>query len=143
MLFRSRSTELIQVKDELRNLAPGDVILFRDDKGRAVHSAIIQSIDLKAGTLRYLQSTDEAPLAERGVHDSYIYFDPAKPELSLKDPALRWTQKRFPPFPGEQASPFSEDGERYRAYPEFGAGKVVRLKAMAAPIKRINARAGR
>jgi hypothetical protein len=141
--FDSRSTELIQVKDELRNLLPGDVILFRDDKGRAVHSAVIQSVDFTNGTIRYLQSTDEAPLAERGVHDSYIHFDPARPELSLKDPSLQWTQKRFPPFPGERASPFSEDGERYRAYPEFGAGKVVRLKALAAPIKRINAKAGR
>jgi hypothetical protein len=141
--FDSRSTELIQVKDELRNLLPGDVILFRGIDGVAVHSAVIQSVDLAGGTIRYLQSTDEAPLAERGVHDSYIHFDPARPELSLKDPSLQWTQKRFPPFPGERASPFSEDGERYRAYPEFGAGKVVRLKAMAAPIKRINARAGR
>ena len=141
--FDSRSTELIPVKDELRNLLPGDVILFRDDKGIAVHSAVIQSVNLETGTIRYLQSTDEAPLAERGVHDSYIHFDPARLELSLKDPSLQWTQKRFPPFPGERASPFSEDGERYRAYPEYGAGKVVRLKALAAPIKRINARAGR
>ncbi|MGD9938818.1 MAG: peptidoglycan endopeptidase [Clostridia bacterium] len=141
--FDSRSTELIQVKDQLRNLLPGDVILFRGADGTAVHSAVIQSIDLEAGTIRYLQSTDEAPLAERGVHDSYIRFDPARPELSLKDPSLQWTQKRFPAFPGERPSAFSEDGERYRAYPEFGAGKVVRLKAMAAPIKRINARAGR
>ncbi|MFH2113649.1 MAG: peptidoglycan endopeptidase [Spirochaetota bacterium] len=138
--FDSRSTELIQVKDELRNLLPGDVILFRGADGTAVHSAVIQSIDFGNGTLRYLQSTDEAPLPERGVHDSYIHFDPARPELSLEDPSLQWTQKRFPSFPGERPSAFSEDGERYRAYPEFGAGKVVRLKAMAAPMKRINAR---
>ena len=141
--YDSRSTELIQVKDQLRNLLPGDVILFRGADSTAVHSAIIQSINFETGTIRYLQSTDEAPLTERGVHDSFIYFDPAKPELSLKDPSLLWTQKRFPPFPGERASAFSEDGERYRAFPEFGAGKVVRLKAMAVPIKRINARAGR
>lgn len=141
--FDSRSTELIQVKDILRNLLPGDVILFRGDDGTAVHSAVIQSIDFGTGTIRYLQSTDEAPLTERGVHDSFIHFDPAKPELSLKDISLQWTQKRFPPFPGERPSAFSEDGERYRAYPEFGAGKVVRLKALAAPINRINAKAGR
>lgn len=141
--FDSRSAELIQVKDQARNLQPGDVILFRGSDGVAVHSAVIQSVDLASGVIRYLQSTDEAPPAERGVHDSYIYFDPASPELSLKDPAMVWSQGRFPPFSGERASAFSGDGERYRAYPEFGGGKVVRLKALAAPIKRIKAASGK
>ncbi len=137
--FDSRSAELIQVKDQVRNLQPGDVILFRGSDGIAVHSAVIQSVDLAAGIVRYLQSTDEAPPAERGVHDSFIHFDPAKPEQSLKDPSMVWSQARFPPFSGERASAFAGDGERYRAYPEYGAGKVVRLKAMAAPIRRIKA----
>jgi hypothetical protein len=137
--FDSRSSELIQVKDQIRNLLPGDVILFRGNDGSAAHSAIIQSIDHQAGVIRYLQSTDEAPLDERGVHESYIHFDPSQPALSLKDPALIWTQKRFPPFPGEKPSAFSEDGERYRAFPEFGAGKVVRLRAMTPAIRKINA----
>lgn len=140
--FDSKSAELLQVQDKLRNLQPGDVILFRGSDGVAVHSAVIQSVDLASGVIRYLQSTDEAPPSERGVHDSFIRFDPAKPELSLKDPSLIWSQGRFPPFSGERASPFSGDGERYRAYPEFGGGKVVRLKAMAAPIRRIKALAG-
>jgi hypothetical protein len=50
--------------------------------------------------------------------------------MSLKDPDLRWTQSRRPPFPGERASPFSDDGERYRAYRELGGGRVVRLRAL-------------
>jgi hypothetical protein len=96
------------------------------------HSAIVQSVDFSAGIIRYLQCTDEAPLAQRGVHDSYIHFDPARPAISLGDPSLVWSQTRYPPFPGEKASPFSDDGERYRAYPELGGGRVVRLKALAA-----------
>ena len=138
--FDSRSPEVVRVRDELRNLLPGDVILFRGSDGTVVHSAVIQSVHFETGTIRYLQSTDEAPPDERGVHDSFIHFDPARPEVSLKDPSLRWSQRRFPPFPGEKYSAYSDDGERYRAYPELGGGKVVRLRVMAAPIRRINAR---
>jgi hypothetical protein len=93
-----------------------------------VHSAIIQSVDMRKGIVRYLQSTDEAPLNERGVHESLIYFDSAHPETALSDPSLVWSQNRYPPFPGEQASAFSDDGERYRAY---GGGRVVRLRVLA------------
>ncbi|AEJ20584.1 hypothetical protein [Gracilinema caldarium] len=128
--FDSKRPELEQVPDSIQNLRSGDIILFRGSDGRAVHSAIIQSVDFQNGRIRYLQSTDEAPLEERGVHESFIEFDPAKPGTSLKDPSLRWTQKRYPPFPGEKASAFSDDGERYRAFPEHGAGKVVRFKLM-------------
>jgi hypothetical protein len=141
--FDSRSPEVVRVKDELRNLLPGDVILFRGADGTAVHSAVVQSVDFVSGTIRYLQSTDEAPPEERGAHESSIHFDPSRPDLSLKDPSLRWSQKRFPPFAGEKSSPFSDDGERYRAYPEFGGGKVVRLKALAPAVRRINAGSGR
>jgi hypothetical protein len=129
--FDSESRELIQVNDEIRNLRPLDVMLFRSRDGRAGHSAIIQSIDFDAGVIRYLQSTDEAPQDERGVHESYIYFDPSKPETPLSDQSLRWTQDRFAPFPGEYASAFSNDGERYRADFGNGGGKVVRLRALA------------
>ncbi|GHV77457.1 hypothetical protein AGMMS49942_22780 [Spirochaetia bacterium] len=135
--FASRSREIIAVKDEIRSLRPADVLLFRGVNGSMVHSAVIQSVDLKAGLIRYLQSTDEAPLAERGVHESLIYFNPARPATSLSDPTLVWSQSRYPPFPGEQASAFSDDGERYRA---FGGGKVVRLRALAGPIQKINQR---
>jgi hypothetical protein len=101
------------------------------------HSAVIQSVDLAAGVIRYLQCTDEAPLLERGVHESFIRFDPSRPELSLSDPSLTWTQGRYPPFPGEKASPFSDDGERFRAYPEKGGGRVVRIRAVSAAISAI------
>ncbi|WP_304224108.1 peptidoglycan endopeptidase [Gracilinema caldarium] len=138
--FDSKRPELEQVPDNIKNLRSGDIILFRGSDGRAVHSAIIQSIDMQKGRIRYLQSTDEAPLDERGVHESWILFDPAKPDLSLKDPSLQWTQKRFPAFPGEKASAFSDDGERYRAFPEYGAGKVVRFKLMNSVFKTLNAR---
>jgi hypothetical protein len=135
--FNSRSPEISSVRDEIRALKPADVLLFRGANGGMVHSAIIQSVDLNEGAIRYLQSTDEAPLADRGVHESFIYFNPAHPEMSLHDPSLVWTQSRYAPFPGEQGSAFSDDGERYRA---FGGGRVVRLRALAGPVQKINAR---
>lgn len=129
--FDSDNRHLLEVDDEIRNLRPGDVMLFRSRDGRAGHSAIIQSVDFSDGVIRYLQSTDEAPQRERGVHESFIYFDPDRPEISLSDPSLDWSQNRFAPFPGEYATAFSNDGERYRADFGRGGGKVVRLRAMA------------
>ncbi|MCX7655989.1 MAG: peptidoglycan endopeptidase [Treponemataceae bacterium] len=128
--FDSKNPEIEAISDRIENVAAGDIILFRGANGQAVHSAIIQSINIEKGQIRYLQSTDEAPLEERGVHESFIYFSPKQRNLSLKDPSLIWTQKRYAPFPGEFSSPFSDDGERYRAYPEFGGGRVVRLKSL-------------
>jgi hypothetical protein len=127
--FGSRSSEITQVEDKIRNLKPADIILFRSVKGGIAHSAVIQSIDWEKGVIRYLQSTDEAPLLERGTHESFIYFDPEKTNVSLKDPSLNWSQKRYAPFPGERPSAFSDDGARYIA---FGGGKVVRLKQITA-----------
>ncbi|MDR0442225.1 MAG: peptidoglycan endopeptidase [Treponema sp.] len=136
--FNSRSSQIIAVNDEIRNLRPADIILFREASGGMAHSAIIQSIDFSKGTIRYLQCTDEAPLQERGAHESFIYFDPAKPALSLSDLSLRWTQKRFAPFPGEKDSPFSDDGERYRAFREYGGGRVVRIRTLVPVIEKLN-----
>ncbi|MDR3144813.1 MAG: peptidoglycan endopeptidase, partial [Treponema sp.] len=130
----------LSVTDEIRRLRPADILLFRGADGGIVHSAIIQSVDLGTGLIRYLQSTDEAPPAERGAHESFIRFDPARPELSLKDPSVIWTQKRYPPFPGERPSPFSDDGERYRADPELRGGRVVRLRVLAAITEKLKRR---
>ena len=129
--YNSSSNQIIPVKDEIRNLIPGDILLFRAEDGGMSHSAVIQSIDFSSGVIRYLQCTDEAPLSERGVHDSFIRFDPSAPGVSLSSPSLTWTQERYPPFPGERTSPFSDDGKRYRAYPEKGGGRVVRLRAVS------------
>lgn len=140
--FDSAGSEFIQVDDRIGDLRPGDIMLFRGKDGKMAHSAVIQSVDVPSGILRYLQSTDEAPYSERGVHDSYIYFDPENLSVSLKDESLEWSQYRFAPFPGERQSYFSEDGERYRAFPEFGGGKVVRLRTVALAIDRITRSAG-
>jgi hypothetical protein len=134
--FNSRNNQIIAVEDQIRNLRPGDIILFRGERGAMAHSAIIQSVNFASGRIRYVQSTDEAPLLERGVHESFIFFDPANTEISLGDPSLHWTQKRFAPFPGEKDSPFSDDGERYRAFSEFGGGRVVRMRALVPVIDR-------
>jgi hypothetical protein len=131
VFFNSQSPHILPVRDEIRNLRPLDIMLFRGRDGAMAHSAIIQSIDFSTGIIRYLQNTDEAPLAERGTHESYVRFDPRRPETRLNDPSLLWTQKRFPPFPGESPSAFSDDGQRYRAYPELGGGRVVRLRLLS------------
>jgi len=138
--FKAANKEFIKIKDQIRNLQPGDVILFCGEDGAAVHSAVIQSVDRVAGKIRYLQSTDEAPMGDRGVHESTIHFDPTKPETSLKDPVLDWSQLRLSPFLGEKPSAFHDDGERYRAFPEVGGGSVLRLKALAKPIARLGIR---
>jgi len=135
--YNSGNSQIVPVKDEIRNLRPADIFLFRAPDGGMSHSAVVQSVNLSTGVVRYLQCTDEAPLDERGVHESFIYFNPAFPAVSLSDPSLVWTQKRFPPFPGEMASPFSDDGERYRAYPELGGGRVVRIRTVSEAIGRI------
>lgn len=130
--FDSDNPALLEIEPFVSDLRPGDILLFRGEQGQAVHSAIIQSVDIQRGKIRYLQSTDEAPQLQRGVHDSFIFFDPGRADLSLKDYGLSWTQKRSAPFTGEQASLFPDDGTRFRAYPEHGAGKVVRLKVLSA-----------
>jgi hypothetical protein len=136
--FNSKSSHIIPVQDSIINLSPADIILFRGSDGAIAHSAIIQSIDWEKGVIRYLQCTDEAPLNERGVHESFIRFDPEKPSASLSDKSLNWTQKRQAPFPGEKASPFSDDGERYRAFSNLGGGKVVRMRILVPVIERLN-----
>jgi len=138
--YNSKSAQIIPVKDEILRLRPADILLFRAQDGGMSHSAVIQSVDFSGGTVRYLQCTDEAPLAERGVHESFIRFNPAFPAVSLSDPSLVWTQERYPPFPGEKTSPFSDDGKRYRAYPELGGGRVVRLRAVADVIEKMKKR---
>lgn len=131
--YNSTSREITSVPDAIRNLRPADIILFRAKDGTMAHSAIIQSVDFSKGVIRYLQETDEAPQDERGVHESYIFFNPKKTNVSLKDESLAWPQKRFSPFPGEKDSAFSDDGRRYRAY---GGGRVVRLKIITGLMKK-------
>ena len=126
--FNSGIPQIISINDEIRNLQPADILLFRDMDGTVSHSAIIQSIDFTKGIIRYLHCTNTASPEERGVHDSYIYFDPANTSISLKDPSLRWTKKRFGAFHGETVD-FADDGERYR-YRLNGGGRVVRIRAL-------------
>ncbi len=133
--FNSKKKEVLKISDSIANLKPLDLILFRGDNGEIVHSSVIQSVNFESGIIRYLQSTDEAPPDERGVHESFIIFNPEITDISLKDMSLVWTQKRNPPFKGERASGFINDGERYRAFPDYGGGKVVRIKALSGPLK--------
>lgn len=125
------------VNDEIANLLPGDILLFRGEDGSFLHSCVIQSIDLARGRIRYLQSTDESPLDERGVHESIILFDPARPKTSLRDPSLRWLQLRGATFPGEPEPAFVDDGERFRAYQTIGGSIVVRFKALEKSVARL------
>lgn len=127
--FKPEEGNVERVDDNINNLRPGDIFLF---KGRGYifrHSAVIQSIDLYRGVIRYVQCTNWAPQRERGVHESFIYFDPARPGISLKDEALEWSQKINPTFIGEVPLRFwKDDGDRYRSYMEAGGSIIVRLK---------------
>jgi hypothetical protein len=129
-----------EIYDRVELMLPGDIILFRGEDGTIIHSAIVQSIDLAAGRLRYLQSTDESPQGERGVHESFILFDPGPSGASLKDEGIRWTQRRGATFEGELPPAFVDDGERYRAYQELGGGIVVRLKALEKTASKLRSR---
>ena len=128
--FDPRNKNLEVIKDEVRNLRPGDVFVFRGADGTTSHTAIIQSVNMTTGTIRYLQSTDVAEQDDRGVHESFINFDPAKPQTSLKDPSVVWHQRRSAPFLGESGVEFWDDGQRFRAYPQLGGGSVVRLRLL-------------
>jgi len=116
------------VEDNIVNIRAGDIILFRGKEGKVKHSAVIQSVDKSKGIIRYMQSTDWAPQEDRGVHESLIMFDPENSNISLKDKSLVWKQKILPAFKGEQAIGWRNDGERYRAYNEYGGGIIVRFK---------------
>jgi hypothetical protein len=132
-----------RVRDRVLELRPGDVILFLGRvQGRGIgfrHSAVIQSIDLDQGLIRYLQCTDWAPQQERGVHESYIYFDATKPDSTLADSETEWTQEIFPTFPGEPGLRYwKDDGDRYRAYMHSGGSLVVRLDAVRALLESLD-----
>jgi len=123
------------VEDRVENLRPGDVLLFRGRDGSFKHSAVIQSVDLEHGLLRYAQSTDWAPEEERGVHLSVARFDPSRPGVSLGHYTVRWLQQVRPPFRGElEPADWLNDGDRYRWYPQAGGSQVVRLRHLAAAL---------
>jgi hypothetical protein len=129
-----------RVEDRVQDLRPGDVFLFRGrlpDGGLGIrHSAVVQSVDLKRGVIRYLQCTDWAPQEERGVHESFIRFDPSKANISLKDPSLEWSQEVHPTFAGETSLRYwQNDGHRYRSYLEAGGSLIVRLKCIKALVE--------
>lgn len=116
------------VDDKIKNLRPGDIILFRGRQGIFRHSAVIQSIEFETGRIRYYQCTDWAPRSERGVHESFIHFYPSNLEISLKDKSVEWTQEVCDAFIGEhETGDWRNDGDRYRAY---GGGVVVRLNVI-------------
>ena len=121
------------IDDRIENLRPADTILFRGSDGRLKHSAVIQSIDLENGLLRYVQSTDWATEPERGVHQSVIRFDPSRPQVSLRHYSVIWMQQVRPPFDGElEPRDWLTDRDRYIWYPAAGGSMVVRLQYLAA-----------
>jgi len=124
-----------QVADRIELLRPADLILFRGNDGSFKHSAIIQSIDLENGIIRYLQSTDWATEIERGVHESTIRFDPSRLSESLDHYSVRWQQQVRPPFAGErEPRNWRTDRDRYLWYPEAGGSRVVRLRLLASAL---------
>jgi hypothetical protein len=121
------------IDDRIENLRPADIILFRGSDGRLKHSAVIQSIDLENGVIRYVQSTDWATKPERGVHQSVIRFDQSRPQVSLRHYSVIWMQRVRPPFDGElEPRDWLTDRDRYMWYPAAGGSLVVRLQFLAA-----------
>jgi hypothetical protein len=124
-----------RVADRIELLRPADLILFRGSDGSFKHSAIIQSVDLQKGLIRYLQSTDWATEIERGVHQSTIRFDPSRLGESLDHYSVRWLQQVRPPFPGErEPRNWRTDRDRYMWYAETGGSRVVRLRLLASAL---------
>jgi hypothetical protein len=108
------------------------MILFRGSDGSLKHSAVIQSIDLEKGIIRYIQSTDWAIEEERGVHLSTIRFDPSRPREGLSHYSVRWLQQVRPPFDGEEEPrDWQTDGDRYLWYTDAGGSMVVRPRFLA------------
>jgi hypothetical protein len=127
--FNPANGQAESIEDCISNLRPGDILLFRGRKGEFRHSAVIQSIDLSRGVIRYLQCTDWAAQLERGVHESLVFFDPARPDTTLRDRSVRWTQAICPAFVGEPGLKYwKNDGDRYRTEWPTGTSLVVRLK---------------
>ncbi len=124
-----------KVADRIELLRPADLILFRGSDGSFKHSAIVQSVDLSKGIIRYLQSTDWATEIERGVHQSTIRFDPSRLGESLDHYSVRWLQQVRPPFPGErEPRNWRTDRDRYMWYAETGGSRVVRLRILASAL---------
>jgi hypothetical protein len=120
------------VGDRIVNLRPGDLILFRGSDGNLKHSAVIQSVDLEEGIIRYTQSTDWAPEEERGVHLSLIRFDPKHAGESLRHYSVRWLQQVRPPFAGEEEpQDWQTDADRYLWYTAAGGSLVVRPRYLS------------
>jgi hypothetical protein len=124
-----------RVDDRIEMLRPADLILFRGSDGAFKHSAIIQSVDLSQGIVRYLQSTDWAAELERGVHQSTIRFDPSRLGVNLEHYSVRWLQQVRPPFAGErEPRNWRTDRDRYMWYAEAGGSRVVRLRLLASAL---------
>ena len=124
-----------RVGDRIEDLRPADLLLFRGRDGAFKHSAVIQSIDLENGIIRYVQSTDWASEAERGVHLSTIRFDPSRTGESLDHYSVRWLQQVRPPFAGEQEPRnWRSDRDRYLWYTEAGGSMVVRLRLLVSTL---------
>lgn len=120
------------IDDRIENLRPADVILFRGRDGGLKHSAVVQSINLEKGFVRYLQSTDWAAEPERGVHQSVILFNPSQSEVSLRHYSVIWKHEVRPPFEGEtEPRDWLTDRDRYTWYPAAGGSLVVRLRDLA------------
>jgi hypothetical protein len=126
-----------KIEDNIEDLRPGDVILFRGSDGSLKHSAMIQSIDFDESLVRYVQSTDWAIEPDRGVHRSTIRFDPFRPRATLDHYSVRWTQRVSPPFRGElEPRDWLTDGDRYLWYTDAGGSLVVRFSGLAELIRK-------
>ncbi len=134
--FDPRNRNLEVVKDEVKNLRPLDVIVFRGDDGPTAHSAVIQSVDLAGGNdplpAVHRRGGPGRPGRARVIHQ----LRPVEPFHQPERPFPRVAPAPLRPVPGEAGVDFWDDGQRYRAFPQYGGGFVVRLKMMKALVER-------
>lgn len=121
-----------EIDDRIRDLRPGDIIVFPNRHKPNGHSAVIQSINFDKGIIRYVQSTDwVSEMKLRGPHISEISFSPDDKAQTLYDDKTQWLEYFGPTFESEECPWGDKDnGFRYR-FDQFGGdyrGKVVRLK---------------
>ena len=102
---------------------------------------MIQSVDLEAGIIRYVQSTDWALEEDRGVHSSIIRFDPDRAGQGLRHYSVKWLQQVRPPFDGEmEPRDWRTDADRYMWYTEAGGSMVVRFRLLSDALRRAEPR---
>jgi len=148
--YNPRSRYTLPCSEKIKDLRPGEIILFKNSRRRISHSAIINEVLFniplkripllfpqvnldtlptglrgKVAVVSYCQSTDWVD--QRGVNQQIVVFpmSAVKQGATLKDPQGWWSARRSPAFPGEYLDLVGPtQGQRLQTY----GGVVVVLR---------------